>query len=657
MTAFSALPATAAGHFQLRFFRAVLLLRERVPAADFPFLTDYCADLDAAGLGERTVFAEAIRQWEAGRQLPLLRLGAVTGLDDDAIDALFLLGLINEDARFSAIFEHYIGQPRPSLSLLHAWWPQWRGGLRHLIELGLVAMVGGSGDQATTIGPETPVVPAVVWDVLRGERPLQAARWARYSGPDDLVELQDIITAPELTDAIHRLPGLLEDGLAKALVVTGPEGSGRHTLVGAVARARGRGVLEITDLSADDPRWEPVGVLSTLLDAVPVGLVEPGPGESYSVPELPGRIAELAVVARRRSGVRGPAIERSVSVELGLPAPDERARHWSSLLESKAQSRELAARFRMTGGCIRRVGMLADAEAAFAGRAEPVIDDIAKAAATVRARLLDPYATRVATRDSWHELAVSPTTMRELRLLEARCRHRERLADSVGTAAANGLTSGVRALLSGPSGTGKTLAARALAGVLGMDLWRLDLSSVVNKYLGETEKNLERAFTHAEEVDVALLIDEGDALLTQRTAVRTSNDRYANLETNFLLQRLESFEGILIITTNAGERIDDAFRRRIDVVIDFPLPDETQRWTIWQLHLPTHHVVPFELLDELAERCALTGGQIRNAVLHAGLLALDGDGTIGPDELAVAVRREYVKSGGVCPLTWEVCVG
>ena len=467
MTAFSALPATAAGHFQLRFFSAVLLLRERVPAADFPFLADYCGDLDAAGLGERAAFTAAIRRWEAGRRLPLLRLGMVTGLDSDALDPLFLLGLVNEDARFGSIFEHYIGQPRPSVSLLHAWWPQSRGTLRQLTELGLVATVGGSGDQATSIGPDTPVVPAVVWEVLRGERPPQAARWARYSAPDDVVELADMIMAPELAKDIYRLPGLLEDGLAKALVVTGPEGSGRRTLVGAVARARGRGLLEITNLSADDPRWEPVGVLSTLLDAVPVGLVEPAPGESYPMPELPGRIAELAVVARRRSGVRGPAIERSVSVELGLPAPDERARHWSGVLGPNAQARELAARFRMTGGCIRRVGMIADAEAAFAGRAEPVIDDIAQAAATVRARLLDPYATRVATRDSWHELAVNATTMRELHLLEARCRHRERLADSVGTAAANGLTSGVRALLTGPSGTGKTLAARALAQLLG----------------------------------------------------------------------------------------------------------------------------------------------------------------------------------------------
>src|SRR5205085_9337809 len=130
------------------------------------------------------------------------------------------------------------------------------------------------------------------------------------------------------------------------------------------------------------------------------------------------------------------------------------------------------------------------------------------------------------------------------------------------------------------SGTGKTLAARLLAAALRMDLYRLDLSAVVNKYIGETEKNLNQVFARAEELDVLLLLDEGDALLTRRTDVQTSTDRYANLETNYLLQRLESFEGILIVTTNAINRIDDAFKRRMDVVVDFRPPDVAERWTI-----------------------------------------------------------------------------
>ena len=147
-----------------------------------------------------------------------------------------------------------------------------------------------------------------------------------------------------------------------------------------------------------------------------------------------------------------------------------------------------------------------------------------------------------------------------------------------------------------------------------------------------------------------LLLDEGDALLTQRTAVTSSNDRYANLETNFLLQRIEAFDGILIVTTNAGERIDPAFQRRMDVVIHFQPPGAAERHAIWQLHLPHPHGVDPLFLSDVASRCALSGGQIRNAVLHASLLALECGPQIEARHVEAAVRREYRKAGADCPL-------
>jgi SpoVK/Ycf46/Vps4 family AAA+-type ATPase len=138
--------------------------------------------------------------------------------------------------------------------------------------------------------------------------------------------------------------------------------------------------------------------------------------------------------------------------------------------------------------------------------------------------------------------------------------------------------------------------------------------------------------------------------LTQRTSVQSANDRYANLETNYLLQRLESFEGILIVTTNAGDRIDTAFERRMDVVVEFQLPQPAERWDIWQMHLPSPHAVNPDFLNDVATRCALGGGQIRNAVLHASLLALDSRGVVDTAMVDAAVRREYRKIGAVCPL-------
>jgi SpoVK/Ycf46/Vps4 family AAA+-type ATPase len=304
----------------------------------------------------------------------------------------------------------------------------------------------------------------------------------------------------------------------------------------------------------------------------------------------------------------------------------------------------------MPSGTISTIARRAAADCALAGRDVPAACDVLRALRGREVGELERLARRVPAGGEWSDLAVADQTARELELLESRCRHREQLLERVADALAAGLTSGVRALLTGPSGTGKTLAARLLASSLGKDLYALDLSTVVDKYLGETEKNLDAVLTRAEELDVVLLLDEGDALLTRRTDVQTSNDRYANLETNFLLQRLETYEGILLVTTNAGERIDPAFKRRMDVVVEFRAPDAVERWQIWSLHLPADHEVDERLLSEVAARCHLKGGQIRNAALHASLLALRAQRPVGDELLELAVRREYDKAKLVCPL-------
>jgi SpoVK/Ycf46/Vps4 family AAA+-type ATPase len=208
-------------------------------------------------------------------------------------------------------------------------------------------------------------------------------------------------------------------------------------------------------------------------------------------------------------------------------------------------------------------------------------------------------------------------------------------------------------LFTGPSGTGKTLAARVLGAVLEMDVYAVEIGRLVDKYLGETEKNLTSLFASASELDAIVLLDEGDSLMAARTDVRNSNDRYANLQTNHLLQQLEAHDGIVLVTTNATDRIDPAFLRRIDVVLEFRPPDAAQRWEIWQRHLPAAHEVDESVLAEVASRCVFTGGQIRNAVLHAWLLAIEAGGeraVVSTRDVEAAVRREYRKVGATCPL-------
>jgi hypothetical protein len=659
--AIDALPRTAAEHFKLAFYGAVAGLRQRLPtdaAERFPFLAGYFAELDASGI-EDARWADAMRIWEAdaSARLPIAALRDACSLDDVAVSLLFTAGLTEEDARFGHLFETLHGVPgehRPTVGVLGGWWADTgdrdavRGALRRLEQLGVLET--GARDAPR---PDRPLqVPAVLWDALRGDRPA-AEGWRRYTPLEELPALDELILPPATADRVAAAPALLAAGDAATLVVRGPRAGGRRTVIGAIARELGRGIAELEQPGPDErARWRQAALLAIVLDALPVVALDLGPTETYELPRLHGYPGPLALALGQQGGLSGAGAEQAISIVLRMPDADARRRHWEAALGDGGvhDLDALAEAFRLTGGTIRRAAAIARAESALAGRDRVRVDDARLAARALNAETLDTLAERIPALGGWSDLALGEETIDELTLLEARCRHRERLDDAVGATLGRQLNPGVRALFTGASGTGKTLAARVLASELGKDLYRLDLSSVVDKYIGETEKNLSAIFDRAEELDVILLLDEGDALLTRRTDVHTSNDRYANLETNYLLQRLESFEGILVVTTNAGERIDAAFERRMDVVVEFHAPDAPERAWIWQLHLPPSHAVDERYLDEVAGRCALTGGQIRNAVLHAALLAVTDGGTIGRAQLAEAVQREYRKAGAVCPL-------
>jgi len=376
------------------------------------------------------------------------------------------------------------------------------------------------------------------------------------------------------------------------------------------------------------------------------------PGETVALDRLPGYAGALGVTMGRSGGIDGSAMENALTLLLPPPDQRQRARFWQAtgIPLSAPSARVIAERFQLTGGRIHRIAALAQNQMRLENRDQVTPQEVQTAMRAVNRQALETLATPLTPVDGWSTLVVHPRIESELRVLAVRCEQREQLLDHVGVAFTRNLNRGVRALFSGPSGTGKTLAARALAGVLDMDLYRVDLASIVNKYIGETEKNLHRVFTYAEELDIILLLDEGDSLMTQRTDVRGSNDRYANLETNYLLQRLESYEGIILVTTNASQRIDQAFVRRLDVVIDFAAPEAEQRQRLWRLHLPASHQVSDGFMARVVGRCPLTGGQIRNAALHASLLALQDGGAVGDRHLHAALQREHRKASLPYPL-------
>jgi SpoVK/Ycf46/Vps4 family AAA+-type ATPase len=204
----------------------------------------------------------------------------------------------------------------------------------------------------------------------------------------------------------------------------------------------------------------------------------------------------------------------------------------------------------------------------------------------------------------------------------------------------------VNALFAGPSGTGKTMAAEVIAQELRLDLYKIDLSGVVSKYIGETEKNLNRIFRAAENANAILFFDEADALFGKRSAVHDSHDRYANIEISYLLQKMEEYEGLSILATNLHRNMDEAFIRRLTMMIVFPLPDESHRQRIWQTVWPPQTPLDETVdLADLAQRFKLTGGNIKNIALTAAYLAAAAGSVVQPEHLLQALRREYQKMG------------
>ncbi len=502
---------------------------------------------------------------------------------------------------------------------------------------------GGMSPGRFQLAAGAPLLAGGLLEVLEPERP----------------PLSRVVTVPDRITA-HLLGEGMPD--ASLLPVLG-EGGAPEGLAGAALREAGRRAL-VLDAAALAQR--PAELASTAAVAARearltgAGIVL-GPLEA--LPDQPSeRARALRALCTAAAGVPlftygstswDPVWATATPVTLAVPtaSPEQQAARWRQALEraggaavpeAEALARAVAAH-RLDSGQSRRAAGAAVRTAALAGR--PVgPDDLRDAVRAQNGAGLARLARRVVPAVGWDDLVLPARTRDELRELAVRARHRDQVLGQWGMRPGGGRGHGVIALFAGPSGNGKTMSAEVVAADLGMDLYVVDLSTVIDKYVGETEKNLERIFTEASAVNAVLLFDEADAIFGKRSEVKDAHDRHANIESAYLLQRMESFDGIAILTTNLRANVDEAFTRRLDVVAEFPVPDRAQRLALWERCLNGRVPRDGDLdLGFCGDRFELSGGSIRACAVTAAYLSAASGSRLTMGQVVTAVAREYRK--------------
>lgn len=348
---------------------------------------------------------------------------------------------------------------------------------------------------------------------------------------------------------------------------------------------------------------------------------------------------------------------RFFSIE--LPMPDIKMRTW--LWETLANGNgafspeldwsEIATKFRFTPGQIGDALVAARNRSHLRARENAVIsrDDIFKSCYDQSNQKLALLARKLSPRYTWPDITLPPNALAQLREICAQVKQRRTVYENWGFEEKLSLGKGLCVLFYGQSGTGKTMAVEIIANELKLETYKIDLSTVVSKYIGETEQNLSKIFQEAETSNAILFFDEADALFGKRTEVKDAHDRYANIEINYLLQRMEEFDGLVILATNMRKNIDEAFFRRMHITVEFPFPDDTDRYQIWKQHFPQAAPVADDIdFNFLANRFNITGGNIKNIVVNAAFLAAEDSGVIGMLHVLCAIKREYEKIGRMC---------
>lgn len=622
--------------------RALVAARRQVdPAPDDPFRGLYLSPEAVDALLDRSPLRTDVALVPAeGR---LADVAGAFGLDDLDVELLLVALAPDVDSRFEQLYGYLnddVTRRRASIELA-------------LRLCGLPAADAGGRARVVTL------VDDGLLDVEDPDRPLLSRalrvpdRVVAHLLGDDRVDaalagvLREPLSAPvapwkQLADGIRR-------GVRLHHLRHGTAGSGRAAAAAAL-EATGHAVLDVDLGLLREAAVAKVLAREALLRGA--GVIA-GPVDATTEPALVRALAALpvpTVLTGTASWDPGWASEVPLLLRVPDPGVEERRALWASQLGCNGLDPVTeTAQFRLGPEEIVRAARGARTAAAAAGTA--VTGAVLRAGSRAQNSAgLERLARHVAPAVGWSQLVLPDEVAAQLRELATRALHRERVLGQWRMRPGGGRGMGVTALLTGGSGTGKTTAAEVIAAELGLDLYVVDLAAVVDKYVGETEKNLDRIFTEAAGVNGVLLFDEADAVFGKRSAVSDAHDRYANMESAYLLQRMESFDGLAVLATNLRANLDDAFTRRLDMVIDFPAPDAGMRRRLWDVCLgPLIPRAPDLDLDHCAAAFDLAGGDIRSAAVTAAYRAAAADRPVTQADLLHAIEGEYRKLGRLRP--------
>jgi hypothetical protein len=456
----------------------------------------------------------------------------------------------------------------------------------------------------------------------------------------------------ELDARLDELCGRVRHGGCDSLNLTGPADSGKSLIAREFFRRSGRRLVHLDPqrLPPDSSEREEVLRIATrearlanlayFLTAVPAD-----PAEKQASGRFLEFVERLEAPIAIDSAERFPCDRTLIVAAVERPCRRSQLETWRAVLgeSSDGLNGELAGlveQFDLGPEGITRAATEARGRSNGDGAVSPA--SLWQACRAQCAWRMEDLAEKLTPFHTWDDIVLPQDTARQLREIAAQVAHRAEVYERWGFARNARRGRGISALFSGASGVGKTMSAEVLANHLELDLYRIDLAGVVSKYIGETEKNLRRIFDAAEQSGAILFFDEADALFGKRTEVKDSHDRYANIEVNYLLQRMEEYRGLAILATNRKSALDRAFLRRLRFLVDVPFPDKAHRRLIWEKSFPGDAPVGELDLDFLA-RLEIAGGNIRNVALNAAFLAADRGGRIEFDDVLHAVRREYSK--------------